>query len=81
MTNGNANYFPWEEINEKDELPTGKYHVRIVMAEDGQSQSSGKRMPRVGFQIVAPLEMAHLSHFENYVTGTEEAPMVRKCYF
>lgn len=74
MSNGNANYFPWDDINEKDELPTGIYQVRVTYAEDGNAQSSGKRMPKVGYQVAAPADYVNMSHFENYTLGTDENP-------
>lgn len=74
MTNGNENYFPWEETKEDNVLPTMIGHFRIKTLEDGQSQNTGKRMPRAIFECVAPLEYAGQAHFENYVVGSDEAP-------
>jgi hypothetical protein len=68
------NYFPWDEINEKDELLTGNYHLQIIFKDDGKSQSSGNRMIRIGFKVIAPFDAAGMSHFENYVVGTPEQP-------
>lgn len=75
MTNGNPNYFPWEETQEDNVLPTGTFQMRVVSMEDGQSNNTGKRMFRAVFEVVAPLEVATLRHFENYVVGSDEALM------
>ncbi len=74
MNQANADFFPWNEQVAKDEWYAGIYRVRIVHAEDGNSQTSGKRMPRIGFQCIEPVEFNYLSHFENYVVGSDEAP-------
>jgi hypothetical protein len=75
MTNGNANYFPWEETKEDNIFPTMIGHFRIKSMEDGQSNNSGKRMFRATFECVAPLDYAGQQHFENYVVGSDDAPM------
>jgi len=74
MSNGN-DFFPWGDINENEEWPTGIYHARIMHTEDTTGSNSGKRMARIGFQSIAPSTHAGLSHFENYVLGTDEQPM------
>lgn len=75
MTNGNANYFPWEETKEDNVFPTMIGQFRIKSMEDGQSNNSGKRMFRATFECVAPADLAGMSHFENYVVGSDEQPM------
>lgn len=66
-------FFPWDDINEDNVFPTGTYRVRIASLDDGNS-STGKRMLRGVFTCVEPVQCAGMSHFENYVVGTEEAP-------
>jgi len=70
----NNDYLPWDDINEKDELPGGVFHMKVIHAEEGVSNTTGKRMIRVGFQVMGPQECIGGSHFENYVVGTDEAP-------
>jgi len=75
MSNGaNQDFFPWDENAANDDWAAGVYRVRVIHAEDGASQSSGKRMLRVGYQCLEPTEYAMMSHFENYTVGTDEAP-------
>lgn len=73
MQNQNVNFFPWNDIPEEDVLPTGCYRMVVEEMEDGES-SSGKRMPRARFGVKAPAEYVGMSHFENYVVGTDENP-------
>jgi len=75
MQDQNVNFMPWNDINEEEDLPTGTFHAHVIHAEDGQSNTSGKRMLRVGFNVLAPEDCANLAHFENYVVGTEEQPL------
>jgi hypothetical protein len=67
-------FMPWGDTNEDEELPTGTFRARVIHAEDGQSQQSGRRMLRVGFSILEPAEYLNFSHFENYVIGSPEQP-------
>ena len=69
----NANFFPWDEISEDNVFPTGIYRFSIDELEDGMS-GTGKRMFRARLTCKEPAEQAGMSHFENYVTGTEENP-------
>lgn len=68
-----ANFFPWDEISEENVFPTGVYHFSVDELEDGMS-NTGKRMFRARYTAKAPAEQAGMSHFEYYVTGTEENP-------
>lgn len=74
MVQQNNNFFPWEDVQEDNVFPTGCFHVVIEDMEDGTAASSGKRMFRVRYGCKAPGEFVGMSHFENYVTGTEENP-------
>jgi len=76
MQDQNVNFIPWNDINEEEDLPTGTFHSQVIHAEDGQSNTTGKRMFRVGFNVLAPEDCANLAHFENYVVGTEEQPLI-----
>jgi len=76
MQDQNVNFMPWNDINEEEDLPTGTFHAHVIHAEDGQSNTTGKRMLRVGFNVLAPDDCANLAHFENYVVGTEEQPLI-----
>lgn len=67
------NYFPWEETPDMNVLPGGTLHFNIDELLDDVS-SSGKRMFRARFSVLAPTECAGMTHFENYVTGSDEAP-------
>ena len=68
------NYFPWDEIPDMNVLPGGTLHFNLDELTDDVS-SSGKRMFRARFSAIAPTECAGMAHFENYVTGSDEAPM------
>lgn len=68
------NFFPWDDISDSDTLPSGNFQMKWVKLEDGQSNSSGKRMFKAQYQVIAPLEYQGQAYFENYVTGSEEAP-------
>lgn len=76
MQDQNVNFMPWNDTNEEEDLPTGTFHVRVIHSEDGHSGTSGKRMFRVGFNVIAPAECANLAHFENYVVGSDEQPLI-----
>lgn len=66
-------FFPWNEIADDNVLPEGVFQMRTESLEDGQA-NSGKRMFRAQFSVVAPLEFSGTRHFENFVTGNDEAP-------
>lgn len=68
----NANFFPWDDINENNVFPTGIYRLKISL-EDGMS-NTGKRMFRAQFSCMEPAEFVGMSHFEYYVVGTDENP-------
>ncbi len=67
------NYFAWDEIPDMNVLPGGTLHFNVDELTDDES-SSGKRMFRARFSVVLPVEFAGMVHFENYVTGSDEAP-------
>lgn len=71
--NTNVNFMPWNDIPDEDVLPTGCYHMVVEDMEDGMSNNQ-KRMPRARFGVKAPQEYVGMSHFENYVLGTDENP-------
>lgn len=73
MEQANSNFFPWDDISEENVFPTGVYHFSVDELEDGMS-GTGKRMFRARFTCKAPAEQVGMSHFENYVTGTDENP-------
>lgn len=66
------NFFPWDEILDTDLFPAGHIQFQVDSLEDSES-SGGKRMFRAQFTAVAPVEVANMRYFENYVTGTDEA--------
>ena len=68
-----SDLFPWDEIPDSNTFPTGTYQMEISDLEDGQSKS-GKRMFKGKFSCVAPAEYQGMSHFEYFVTGSEEQP-------
>ncbi len=74
MQDQNLDFVDWLNINEEEELPTGTYRAQVIHAEDGESSTSGKRMLRVGFNIIEPAEYVGIGHFENYVVGSDEQP-------
>ena len=74
MNQPNNNFFPWDDIQEDNVFPAGCFQFEIATLEDGYSQASGNRMFKAQFNCKAPAEYAGMSHFENYVTGTEENP-------
>ena len=74
MQDQNLDFVDWLNINEEEELPTGTYRTQIIHAEDGESQTSGKRMLRVGFNMLEPAQYVGIGHFENYVVGSDEQP-------
>jgi len=74
MNQPNNNFFPWDDIQEDNVFPTGCFQFEIATLEDGYSQASGNRMFKAQFNCKAPAEYSGMSHFENYVTGTEENP-------
>ena len=67
-----SQHFPWDEIPNSNVFPAGTFQFQYVKLEDGQAQSSGKRMFRAQFTCVAPAQLAGMSHFENFVTGNDE---------
>ena len=74
MQDQNLDFVDWLNINEEEELPTGTYRAQVIHAEDGESSTSGKRMLRVGFNMLEPAEYVGIGHFENYVVGSDEQP-------
>lgn len=72
MNQQNTDFFDWDKIQEDNILPTGTYHVS-VMLEDGMS-GTGKRMPKARFDVKEPADYMGMALFENYVVGTDENP-------
>jgi len=68
------NFFPWDEIPDSNVFPTMTGRFQCVKLEDGESQSSRKRMFRAQFNCMEPSQYAGMSHFENFVTGNDENP-------
>jgi hypothetical protein len=69
--NQNANFFPWDETPDSNVFPAMTGLFEYSKLEDGKS-STGKRMFRGQFTCLQPAELAGMSHFENFVTGTDE---------
>jgi hypothetical protein len=69
--NQNANFFPWDETPDSNVFPAMTGLFEYSKLEDGFS-STGKRMFRGVFTCLQPAELAGMSHFENFVTGSDE---------
>jgi hypothetical protein len=70
----NTNFFDWDGIPDDNVLFGGNYRMRVQEVDDVVT-STGKRMLKVRFVVEEPDMFANMSHFENYVVGTEENPM------
>ncbi|MCG7853675.1 MAG: hypothetical protein MIO92_14245, partial [Methanosarcinaceae archaeon] len=70
----NNNFFDWDGIPDDNVLFAGNYKMRVNMVDDVVT-STGKRMFKVRFTVEEPDMFANMSHFENYVVGSEEMPM------
>ena len=73
MAQQQVNHFPWDEIPDIDVLEAGDYLVRGNGLEDGLA-GTGKRMFSAQIEVQEPDEAKGMFLFENFVTGSEEAP-------
>lgn len=66
-------YVPWNDINEFDTLPTGKYQFSV--SSEISTSNAGKLMLKNQYKVVGPVEQQGRIHFEYLTLGTEERPM------
>jgi len=69
----NGDYFPWDETQDSELFPSMIGLFRIDSITKGVSRT-GKRMDQGRFICEEPAQFINMSHFENFVMGTDENP-------
>lgn len=69
--NQGQDFFPHADIPDSNVFPGGTFEFEFSSLEDGYSNNSGKRMLKAQFTCVQPPNLAGMSHWENFVCGTD----------
>lgn len=75
---GTEDFFDWDQTPDSNVFPAGTYQMSVQALDDGLSKGTSDGIPKRMFVLRAtcelPAQFAGMTYFENFVTGSKEAP-------